>query len=389
MDTPEVPAGSSPAPDEQPEAGRVRKGKSRTSPLQRFVQAALTLLLLYLIFGVVLPQIADWGEVWDAIQELSGLDILILAGCFVLIEFLKGAEQAVAIKPLPVGKAVVASEASTAISNVIPGPSGTGMRLYIYRTWGLTSSDFARGWLLTSIVNNAIILFFPSIALAIYAAQGDVSGKLIALAVLGAVLSIAFIAIAAGMFRSERFAKRVGVLGGRLATWARGVVHRPSTTDIAAVIVRFRTETLETVRETGFKLVAVILLKYLANGATLLFALRAVGVPRDPLTIAGCFAAYSLVRLATVVEITPGGVGVVEVAYTAALSYVTADAYHAEIVAGVLLFRVVTYIAPIPAGALAYLLWRQKRSWRVAPGVEDPGELAVVSAMIDEHPPRE
>ena len=103
--------------------------------------------------------------------------MLVLIGFFVLIEFLKGAEQAVAIKPLPVGKAVVASEASTAVSNVIPGPSGTAMRLVIYRSWGLTSSDFARGWLLTSVVNNAIILFMPSIALAIYAAQGDVSGR--------------------------------------------------------------------------------------------------------------------------------------------------------------------------------------------------------------------
>ena len=62
-------------PSEPPRPARARKGRSRTSPLQRIVQAALTLLLLYLIFGVVLPQIADWSDVWDAIQELSGLDV--------------------------------------------------------------------------------------------------------------------------------------------------------------------------------------------------------------------------------------------------------------------------------------------------------------------------
>ena len=55
--------------------------------------------------------------------------------------------------------------------------------------------------------------------------------------------------------------------------------------------------------------------------------------------------------------------------------------------AGVLLFRLVTYIAPIPAGALCYVFWRRKTSWRVAAGDEDPGELAVVSAMIDQDPP--
>jgi uncharacterized protein (TIRG00374 family) len=388
MKTPDPPAEGGQAQDPRPSAAPARRGRSRTSPAQRIVQAALTLLLLFLIFGVVLPQIADWGDVWDAITSITVGAALLLVALFVLIEVLKGAEQAVAIEPLSVPKAVVASEASTAVSNVIPGPSGTAMRLYIYRTWGLTSADFAKGWLLTSIVNNAIILFMPSIALAVYAAQGDVSGKLVALAVIGAVLSLACIGIAAGALRSEHFAAHVGAVCARFVTWARGIAHRPSDTDLAAVIVRFRAETIDTVRQTGLRLLFVILLKYLANAACLIVALRAVGVPRDPLTIAGAFAAYALVRLVTVVEITPGGVGVVEVAYTAALTYVTKDAYHAQIVAGVLLFRVVTYIAPIPAGAIAYVVWRTKRSWRVDVPPDEPGDLAIVSALVDERPPR-
>ena len=388
MGTPDPPAEGGQAQGEQPSAAPARRGSSRTSPAQRIVQAVLTLLLLFLIFGVVLPQIADWQDVWDVITSITLGAALLLAAFFVVIEVLKGAEQAVAIEPLSVPKAVVASEASTAVSNVIPGPSGTAMRLYIYRTWGLTSSDFARGWLLTSVVNNAIILFMPSIALALYAAQGDVSGKLVALAAIGAVFSLVCIGIAAGALRSEPFAARVGAVCARFVTWARGIAKRPSDTDLAAVIVRFSAETIDTVRQVGWRLLVVILLKYLANAACLIVALRACGVPSDALTIAGAFAAYSVVRLVTVVEITPGGVGVVEVAYIAALTYVTQDAYHTEIVAGVLLFRVVTYIAPIPAGAVAYVFWRMKKSWRVDVPPDEPGDLEIVSALVDERPPR-
>ena len=386
METPDPPAEGGKAKGE-PAGLPVRRGRSRTSPWQKIVQATLTLLLLFLIFGVVLPQIADWSDVWDALSSLTVGDAVLLIALFILIEVLKGAEQAVAIKPLSVTKAVVASEASSAVSNVVPGPSGTAMRLYIYRTWGLTSSDFAKGWLLTSIVNNAIILFAPSIALAIYAAQGDVSGKLVALAAIGAVLSLVCIGIAAGALHSERFAERVGAFVERLVTWARGIAHRPSDTDLAEVIVRFRADTIETVRGAGVTLVGVILLKYVATGVTLLVSLRAVGVPDDALSVAGVFAAYAVVRLVTVVEITPGGVGVVEVAYIAALTYVTGDAYHAEIVAGVLLFRVVTYIAPIATGAICYLIWRRKRSWRVDVATDEPSDLEVVSALVDERPP--
>lgn len=372
-------------PDDQMVPGR---GVSTTSPWQKIVQGVLTLLVLVLIFGYVLPGLADWDDVAAAFEEITVDEALLLALMFVLIEFLKGAEQSVAIPPLPVGQAVVASEASTAISNIIPGPSGTAMRLYIYRTWGLTSADFARGWFLTSAVNNGIILVMPSIALAIYAAQGDVTQSLVILALIGTVISLILIALIVGALRSEGFARRMGRLIGRIVTWAKGLVHKPTPTDFEEVTVRFRDETIETLRHGGVLLIGVIFLKYMLNALTLVIALRSVGVPKDPLTVAGIFAAYAVVRLVTVVEITPGGVGVVEVAYAAALTYVAGtDAYHAQIVAAVLLFRVVTYIAPIPAGGICYVIWRRKESWKKPIGAESRTETNVVGALIDRKQP--
>ena len=173
-----------------------------------------------------------------------------------------------------------------------------------------------------------------------------------ALAAIGAVFSLVCIGIAAGALRSERSPRD----GGRLRQLRRlGARDRQaaSDTDLAAVIVASG-GTIDTVRQVGSRLLVVILLKFLADAACLIVALGAYGVPSDALTIAGAFAAYSLCASA--------GHGdhsrrhqVVEVAYIAALDYVTQDAYHTEIVAGVLLFRVITYIAPIPAGAVAYV----------------------------------
>ena len=83
-----------------------------------------------------------------------------------------------------------------------------------------------------------------------------------------------------------------------------------------------------------------------------------------------------MVRLATVIEITPGGVGVVEVAYIAALTYVAGDGWDAEITAGVLLFRFVTYVAPIPVGAVCYVIWRRMTRWRREPRHGRGGDAA-------------
>ena len=108
--------------------------------------------------------------------------MLLLLGFFVLIEGLKAAEPYLAIPLLTYPQAVVSAEASTAVSNVVPGPSGTAMRFYIYRTWGLTSADFARGWLLTSLINNGVILVMPAVALAAYATQGNLDRGVVILA---------------------------------------------------------------------------------------------------------------------------------------------------------------------------------------------------------------
>src|SRR5262249_26853989 len=203
MDAPE---GASPA--------TAVRGRQRASPLHKLLQAAFTLLLLVVIFGYVLPQLADWSDVADALKEVSLAQGILLFLLFILIETLKGAEQSEAIRGLPVDHAIVASEASTAISNVIPGPSGTAARLVIYRSWGFTSADFARGWMLTAVVNNGLILFMPSIALALYAVQGDLTTQLIVLALVGTALSIIALLICIAALRSEPFARKVGHVVG-------------------------------------------------------------------------------------------------------------------------------------------------------------------------------
>ena len=54
---------------------------------------------------------------------------------------------------------------------------------------------------------------------------------------------------------------------------------------------------------------------------------------------------------------TPGGLGVVELGLAAAL--VLAGGEEAEVVAGVLVFRGLTFVLPIPLGALTYWWWRR------------------------------
>jgi uncharacterized membrane protein YbhN (UPF0104 family) len=85
----------------------------------------------------------------------------------------------------------------------------------------------------------------------------------------------------------------------------------------------------------------------------LLASLRAVGAPAGPLTVVLAFAAG---RLASLLPVTPGGVGLTEAVTTAAL--VALGCPGTAAVSGPLLVTAVVVGAELPLGAAGLLWWR-------------------------------
>jgi uncharacterized membrane protein YbhN (UPF0104 family) len=75
-------------------------------------------------------------------------------------------------------------------------------------------------------------------------------------------------------------------------------------------------------------------------------------------------AAFAFIRLLSAVPVTPGGLGVVELGLTAALGSGLPDATKNQVAAAVLLFRALTWFAPIPLGIGCWMFWRSNKSWR-------------------------
>ena len=97
------------------------------------------------------------------------------------------------------------------------------------------------------------------------------------------------------------------------------------------------------------------------NGLLLVWSLWACGIARSALPLSLGLMLYSVGRLSTVVNITPGGVGVAEVVYTAVYVAVLGESSHDSVVAGVLVYRGLTYVLPMLTGAFCYVLWRVLR----------------------------
>ncbi len=131
--------------------------------------------------------------------------------------------------------------------------------------------------------------------------------------------------------------------------------------------LRFRDDLRTSWYEVGPRVSLAVVGTYVTTGCIFALSLRATGLDQDELPIGAIAVVYTIVRLLTIVNFTPGGVGVTEALYTSALLAATGGEHQSEIVAGVFLFRGLTYVGPILLGAAALLIWRFRRSWRVHP----------------------
>lgn len=184
--------------------------------------------------------------------------------------------------------------------------------------------------------------------------------SLAVVAVLGA-LAVAALALVrrGGLAQLETRVRR------RLARWRR----RPLDT-----APRWAQQLRETDTNGGVlvRLACLMLLSWTADVLVLVTAFHALGTSSPG---SGLLLAYCAGQLAASVPVTPGGLGVVEGSLTLALVAFGGDAQGT--LTAVLLYRLVSFWALLPAGALCWLALR--RGSRV-PQTETSGALAVAEA---------
>ena len=70
----------------------------------------------------------------------------------------------------------------------------------------------------------------------------------------------------------------------------------------------------------------------------------------------------AVVGIVALIPITPGAVGVTEVAYIGVLTSVAGAELTEQITAAVMLFRIAQWLAPIPIGWIL-LIWMRRGHW--------------------------
>ncbi len=349
------------------------EGQKSRATWKRVVQALISVAIVVGIFVGVLPRFASYSEVWETIRAMTGLELLglLLAGVWNIVTYWF---VMVAVLPgLRYREAAVVNQASTAVANTLPGGGaiGVGVTYAMYTSWGFGNGEIALSALVSGIWNNFAKLGMPVAALALLALSGELTAARVTAAVAGIAVLVAAIVGFGLVLKSDRLARAIGARLGRVVSRIRGWIRRDPVGDWGESAANFRRDTIGLLRTRWIFLTIATLVSHLSLFAVLWLTLRNV-VPGS-IAISGIqvFAAFTFVRLISALPITPGGLGVVELGYTAALTIGLSEVAEADIVAAVLLFRAITFFLPIAFGALAYVFWRRNKSWRMSEAERD------------------
>jgi uncharacterized membrane protein YbhN (UPF0104 family) len=341
-----------PGPAGGPVAG-VGRGAAR-----RLVRPVLSTVLLVAILAGAVPQLRGFGDAWPLVRGLGPAELgaLAVAAAWNIVSYFPAAVAA--LPGLTLRRAGAVNQAATAVASTVPGGDAisVGLMVAMYRSYGFAPGPIALAVLAGGICSSIAKLVVPLPAVLALLARGESTAHLAPAALAGAVAALAG-ALAVAMAVRPSLAVAGGDAAGRLASGLARAVGRPPVSGWGAAMAAFRADAVVLARGRGRWMVAFAVVSHLSLFAVLLVALRVVGVSSADVSGVEAFGAFAFVHLVTLLPLPAGGLGVLELGLTTSL--VAAGADGSAALAATLLFRAVTFLPPLPIGALAYLLWRR------------------------------
>ena len=308
-------------------------------------------------------QTGDWS---DAVALITGAMVAVSVVLGVVNLATNWPPIVVTLPGLKVKEAAVTNTAGAALSNTVPegGAVATGLNYAMLRSWGFTLGDTTSEVLVTGTWSQLTKYVLLAIGLVVVVLQGWGPPNLVWAAIFLVVLVVVALVLLTMILRSAAFAGR---LGARVDGWAAALRRRFSRFADPALtegLPLFRTRMVGLLRLCWGRLTATMVLSQLTVVLVLGICVRMQGLDESTISWAVILVAWGLVTFASLLIPTPGGIGVAEVVLVGVLGHGLPASDQSAVLAAVLLYRIATFLVPIPIGLVTYLYWRQSTAWR-------------------------
>jgi uncharacterized protein (TIRG00374 family) len=326
--------------------------------LPAWVKSLVSILLGAALLIGVLPQFADLGDVWEAIDTVSFMGVAILIGAAAWNIFTYQLVMMAALPGLRWRHAFMAGQISTAVSNTLPAGAvvGIGVTYSVLSSFGHGAAAVALTSIITGFWNTLAKFAMPTVALFLLALNDEVNEALLSAAGIGAALLVGAVTVLVLVVTSEPFARRVGAAVQGFASAFLKLLGRPAASGWEDSFARFQFQSAALLRRRWHLLTVATAASHVSLFWVLLAALRQMGVESADVHWYEALGVFAFIQLAVALPITPGGIGLVEVGLTAGL--VLAGGDEPQVVAAVLVYRSLTYLLQVILGIGCYVVWR-------------------------------
>lgn len=324
---------------------------SRKVWLKRLLVATLLVVVGYTIIGLV--ERVDWGQAWDALGRITWWQLLALFGALLLRQTLNASPLSLFITGLPLPKAVVSDQACALMSMIAPPPSDMVLRLKFFASWGIELSRGLAGATMNVLAFYVNRLLVPTAGIVLLLlADGELQYLTLAVATLAAGLTL--IVVMRTAVHDPKAAEKIGLTAGR---WISKVRKSVVPAEWGAKFVEFRNHISDRFGYAFPRSLAMLFLMTLVDASIVLMALRFVDVPAAAVPTLLVFGAFLVWYPMTMTPMQ--GAGILDAILVAMFTARAGEPYEAAILAGLLIYRVVTLGGPALLGLVALLIWRQ------------------------------
>jgi uncharacterized protein (TIRG00374 family) len=320
--------------------------KPRIRPVRLTIKA---LLLVILAVFLLPPVVSGFRDAWDTISDVNpallalGFTLQMLA--LIAYSLLTRATLGSAGRRLSIPRIFRIQLSTKALANVVPGGNAASSALgYRLLTLSGISGPDAGFALATAGIGSAVVLniiFWTALIVSVpFRGVNPLYGTAaVAGIVIMAVAALLVVGVMDGSGRAERFVRWIGRKLRLDEDKFAAVLHQ----------VGERLEELASDRQLLRRVVFWAAANWLLDAASLWVFLRAYGESLSPEAL---LVAFGLANVLAAVPILPGGLGIVEGAYTAAFAGFGVPARVA--VPAIATYRAAQYLMPIALGGLAY-----------------------------------
>ncbi|WP_020521128.1 lysylphosphatidylglycerol synthase transmembrane domain-containing protein [Catelliglobosispora koreensis] len=309
----------------------------------------------------VLPRVASYSDIANAIGTLSSGEIVTLFALGLGVIAVTGWSAKLALGSLSWWRGTLSTVCANFLTALVPTGADLAVRFAMYRSWGFNASKVTAAIAVTGVGRYLTLLSLPLIGMTVLVLTGrgdDDTPLLLAVGLLAfALLTIIPWLLLRREDLAHRFAHRLEHAVHKMAK----LFKRPAPSGITERVLRLHTLIVKEFKRRGWLVTFGQLAAAFANSVVLFAALRFVGLGPELISWGETFYAFALGTIAAIVPITPGNIGVTEFIILGVLA-LDGGNYQAQILAAALLYRIFTWMLPIPLGAATFFWWRYQQA---------------------------